>query len=78
MIACLQEPPYCMRRKSPDGELLEGNARFEGFIIDLLDHISRYMSFNYIIKLVPDGDYGSEVSEGQWNGMVGELVERVR
>eukprot|EP00057_Strongylocentrotus_purpuratus_P014629 XP_011669103.1 PREDICTED: glutamate receptor ionotropic, kainate 2 [Strongylocentrotus purpuratus] len=76
IITTILEPPYCMRRKSPDGELLEGNARFEGFIIDLLDHISRYMSFNYIIKLVPDGDYGSEISEGQWNGMVGELVER--
>ena len=67
-----------MRKKSTDGEPLEGNARFEGFMIDLLDHFSRHMKFSYLIKLVPDGNYGSEVDGGNWNGMVGELVERVR
>lgn len=33
---------------------LRGNARFEGFFIDLLKSISTQMGFHYKIELVPD------------------------
>ena len=56
---------------------LEGNARFEGFSVDLADHLSNFLGFNYTIKLVDDGNYGSEseVSPGNWNGMLGEVMD---
>ena len=44
---------------------LEGNARFEGFTIDLADELSKFLQFNYTIKLVDDGAYGSETSPGR-------------
>ena len=31
----------------------------------------------YIIKLVPDGKYGAPDEDGQWNGMVDELIQGV-
>ena len=56
---------------------LEGNARFEGFSVDLADHLSNFLGFNYTIKLVDDGNYGSEseVSPGNWHGMLGEVMD---
>ena len=56
---------------------LEGNARFEGFSVDLADHLSNFLGFNYTIKLVDDGNYGKEVSPDNWNGMLGEVMDEV-
>ena len=30
------------------------------------------------IRTVKDGKYGAEETNGSWNGMVGELIRRVR
>lgn len=57
---------------------LKGNDRFEGYCVELLQEISSLLKFNYTIKLVDDGKYGSpEGTEEIWSGMVGELVNRV-
>lgn len=47
-------------------------ARFEGYCIDMIETIAKNVSFNYIIRLVADNNYGSEVN-GSWNGMIGEV-----
>jgi len=58
---------------------LIGNARFEGYCVDLADQICKeYLNVDYEIRLVADGLYGERMSNGTWNGMVGELTNRVR
>ena len=55
-------------------ETLVGNARYEGYSVDLVEEISKILHFNYTIKLVEDGKYGSfDKDTGKWNGMIGEL-----
>ncbi len=46
----------------------------EGFIPDLLSRLSQDMGFEYEIYFVPDARYGSLSPEGEWNGMIGEVV----
>ena len=53
-----------------------GNARFSGFIPDLLSEISKVAKFNYSLQLVSDGRYGI-CSETSCNGMIGEVVSQV-
>lgn len=48
----------------------------EGFIIDLLDELSAILGFNYTIYEAADKGYGSEVTPGEWDGMIGDLMER--
>ena len=61
--------------KDPAGE---GNDNYEGFMIELLQKISEKAGFSYRIELVPDGKYGVEQgTSGQWNGMIGQVMERV-
>lgn len=55
---------------------LSGNDRFEGFGIDLIHELSLLLGFNYTFRIQEDGVYGSLVN-GQWNGMVKELLEHV-
>jgi len=50
---------------------------FEGFIPDLLESLARRLGFDYEIRLVRDGMYGSQ-NAGTWNGMIGELIRGVR
>ena len=53
-----------------------GNARFSGFIPDLLSEISKVAKFNYSLQLVSDGRYGI-CSETSCNGMIGEVLSEV-
>lgn len=57
---------------------LTGNARYEGFCIDLLKKIASIVGFTYRIELVPDGKYGVYNYEtGEWNGIVRQLMDKV-
>ncbi|KAL3227153.1 hypothetical protein MRX96_048812 [Rhipicephalus microplus] len=55
---------------------LEGNDRFEGYCVDLLHEISAMLGFRYRLKLVRDGAYGTRDSQGRWNGIMRELVDK--
>lgn len=63
-----------MRKDS--AERLTGNDQFEGYAVDLIREIAKVLGFNYTIRLVPDGRYGSYKKDtGEWDGMVRELLE---
>ena len=75
VITSILNPPYTMLVEST--EKLHGNDRFEGFAIDMAKELAALLGFNFTFKLVDDGKYGSEVSPGHWNGMLGEIEEGV-
>ena len=52
------------------------DGNYEGFIIDLLEEITKPIGLEYDIYISPDLKYGHEGPEG-WNGMIGELVNKV-
>jgi len=55
----------------------DGGEEFVGFIPDLLKGLSERIIFDYEMRLVSDGKYGGRTPDGQWNGMIGELMRRV-
>lgn len=52
--------------------------KYQGYSIDVLDALSNYLGFKYEIYVAPDHKYGSLQADGQWNGLIGELVFKVR
>ena len=56
----------------------EQGDRFEGFIPDLMSSVARRIGCDYELRLVRDGKYGSRMEDGNWNGMIGELIRGVR
>ncbi|KAK7053103.1 hypothetical protein SK128_020197 [Halocaridina rubra] len=66
--------PYIMLAES--SERLTGNARYEGFCIDLLSELAEKLKFNYILTPVEGNGYGSiDKTTGEWNGMIREIMD---
>lgn len=74
VVMTREERPYVMVKEERN---LTGNARYEGFCIDLLRWIAGQVGFQFSIRLVPDHMYGVYDPETrQWNGIVRELMEK--
>ena len=57
-------------------EELEGNDRYEGICVDLIEELSRALQFNYTLRVTPDNAPGKfDEKTGRWNGMIGELLD---
>ncbi|ALC43617.1 Glu-RIB [Drosophila busckii] len=79
IVTTVLEEPYIMLKQPAFGEQLHGNERFEGYCKDLADLLSKELELNYELRLVKDGNYGSEnpAAPAGWDGMMGELVRKV-
>ena len=62
-----QDRPFVMSK---------ADGGFEGFIVDVVKEVAQIVGFQYELKFVPDGRYGSPYN-GSWNGMVGQLDNKV-
>lgn len=51
--------------------------RYKGFSIDVLDALAKILGFKYDIYQVADSKYGSQLPNGSWNGMIGDLINKV-
>ena len=70
-----QETPFVMRKAMTNNT---GNARYEGFCVDLIKSISDMVGFQYEIEISGDGVYGViDTETGEWNGLVKGLIDKV-
>uniref|UniRef100_T1L5Q4 Ionotropic glutamate receptor L-glutamate and glycine-binding domain-containing protein n=1 Tax=Tetranychus urticae TaxID=32264 RepID=T1L5Q4_TETUR len=70
-----QGRPYTMFVEDYEKKGLTGNDRFEGYCIDLMNEIAKRLQFKYVIRLVEDRAYGRRNENGEWNVMIGELID---
>jgi len=71
MLIFFQSEPFA-RYKS----LTSLPRQLDGYIIDLLDELSKTVTtvnLHFDVTPVPDGKYGN-VASGKWSGMMGEIT----
>lgn len=57
---------------------LEGNERYEGYSMDLIDAVARKLNFTYIFKLTPDNKNGNyDENKKEWTGIIGDVLNGV-
>ncbi|KAK8765451.1 hypothetical protein V5799_031941 [Amblyomma americanum] len=72
VITTILSPPFVMLKEG--AENLEGNDRFEGFCVAMIERVAQILGFRYRLDIVADGRFGTEPEPGRWNGMIGELL----
>ncbi|XP_023937960.2 glutamate receptor ionotropic, kainate 2-like [Bicyclus anynana] len=66
--------PYGMLKES--SKQLEGNDRYEGFGIEIIEELAKMNEFNYTFDIQVDGVYGSYDSKtGKWTGMMEKIMD---
>ena len=81
----IQSKPYVMKKvevwKSTEPEVLEKMPfaqKYEGYVVDLIRALSKQVKFKYNMYIVEDGAYGAQLPNGEWNGMIRDLIDHVR
>ncbi|KAG8191844.1 hypothetical protein JTE90_022833, partial [Oedothorax gibbosus] len=69
IITTILNEPYMMKVEDENG------IKYEGYCVDLIEEIASDLKFQYKIKEVDDGSYGSKNDLGEWNGMIRELID---
>lgn len=58
---------------------LEGNDRYEGFGIELIEELAIMNEFNYTFEIQEDGVYGKyNPDTGSWTGMMEKVMDGVK
>ncbi|XP_003229279.3 probable glutamate receptor [Anolis carolinensis] len=65
-VTTILEDPYVMAK----------GTELEGYCIDLLEKLSEMLHFKYKVGVVKDGKYGVLSPNGNWSGMIGEVVRK--
>ncbi|KAF7261121.1 hypothetical protein EG68_01508 [Paragonimus skrjabini miyazakii] len=79
IVTTIEDPPFVIYEPIRQGKQLHGNDQWTGFAIELLKHLSVMNHFDYVIKPVEDRKFGTfDENKGRWNGLIGELVYKVR
>ena len=64
-----------IRSDNGGDKLKAGNAEeYDGYCIDLLKLLQQDLNFTYDLFLVEDNKFGSVDNNGNWDGMIGALV----
>ncbi|XP_061782926.1 glutamate receptor ionotropic, delta-1-like isoform X1 [Nerophis lumbriciformis] len=71
-VVTLLEDPFVMVAEN----ILGQPKRYKGFSIDVLDALAKILGFKYDIYQVSDSKYGSQLPNGSWNGMIGDLINK--
>ncbi|KAI6240078.1 Glutamate receptor 1 [Aphelenchoides fujianensis] len=77
VVTALVEPFVMIKRdcEFSNSSECQGNARFEGYCIDLLKLLNdRNSNFNYEIFIGKDNKYGVKQEDGSWDGLIGYLL----
>ncbi|XP_069987775.1 uncharacterized protein [Penaeus vannamei] len=70
-FATVHRPPFTMlEKRSGSSEILKAT----GFCFSMLELLVKQLGFKYRLVDVPDGSFGVEDENGNWNGMVGMVV----
>ena len=68
------ETPYTMivRQRNPN----EVEFGIDGLFPDVWHSLQEILNFTYTLNTPPDNQWGSLQSNGQWNGMINELMQK--
>ncbi|CAF0743543.1 unnamed protein product [Rotaria sordida] len=71
-VTTVIEPPYVMLNLNGTNS----THKYIGFCVDILLDLAERLNFSFEIEIVKDKIFGKKNIKGEWNGIIGELVNR--
>nr|XP_026689799.1 glutamate receptor ionotropic, kainate 2 isoform X2 [Ciona intestinalis] len=68
IVTTIREHPYVFKESN------NKDSPYQGYCIDLLNLLSEDLKFSYKLVEVADNNYGNELEDGTWDGMIGEVM----
>nr|VZI15136.1 unnamed protein product [Spirometra erinaceieuropaei] len=65
-VTLFEEPPF----------VIYENGTYVGLLMELLEILAERLNFSYVLLPLSKPEYGTELPNGTWTGVIGELVER--
>jgi ionotropic glutamate receptor len=72
VVTIVVQPPFIEKYKNDKNE-----DAYRGYCIDMIEKIKEIVDFRYSMYEVPDQTYGSINEQGEWNGLIRELIDGV-
>jgi len=66
-----------MMERDKRDNLTEDGRTYYGYAVELTEKVCGLLNIVCRIRVVADGNYGSQQKDGSWDGMIGELTRRV-
>ncbi|ELU07547.1 hypothetical protein CAPTEDRAFT_219746 [Capitella teleta] len=57
-------------------QVIQPDGSFKGLAFDILNELMLKLNFTYVIHRPPDGQWGTQDANGQWTGMIGQIVRK--
>ncbi|XP_024225398.1 ionotropic receptor 25a isoform X2 [Bombus impatiens] len=71
--------PWTVPRLDPvTGKIMKdenGNDMWDGYCVDFVKKLSEEMEFDYDLVVPQDHQFGKKLSNGQWDGLIGDLAK---
>lgn len=76
----VQDPPFLMPRAGGATYSHQSSTSdsYQGYYVDLLDELASHLGLKFELYLVPDSQYGRQLPNGKWNGIINQLLVGVR
>lgn len=55
-----------------------GKANYTGFLMDLITDISHIVGFQFELYVAPANSFGAMDENGNWGGLIKELIDKVQ
>lgn len=56
---------------------LEGNDKYEGYVVDLIEKIAKEINITYEFSLTNEGNGKRDKKTNKWNGIIGQVQSMV-
>lgn len=65
------------KKGAKDNPDIPNNEKFDGYIVDIAKAVMGTLELPYQLVPVKDGQYGNELANKSWDGMIGEVIRGV-
>ncbi|XP_035659396.1 glutamate receptor ionotropic, delta-2-like [Branchiostoma floridae] len=70
-VVTVEDIPFVFEQVRSSG------VEYDGFSIDVIKELSKTLNFSFVVYGVADQKYGAPRADGTWNGMIGDVVNKV-